>query len=55
MPKQERHRELRRRRTRVKKLRLLKQRYVQSQDAKARKKIADKIRKLAPFAPLPDK
>jgi hypothetical protein len=55
MPKQERHRELRRRRARGKKIRLLKQRIGQSQDARIRKKLTDKLRKLMPFEALPEK
>jgi hypothetical protein len=54
MPLTERQRELHRRRRRRRKLRALKQRLAQAQDARTRDRLIEKIRRVAPNAPVPE-
>ncbi len=54
MPLTERQRKLKRRQRRVRKLRRLKKDLVIAQDRASREKIIDKIRKIAPWEPLPE-
>jgi hypothetical protein len=55
MPMTERQRNIRRRQRRVRKLRALKARLEQTQDVKTRRRLIDKIRRISPWEPLPDK
>ncbi len=54
MPLTQRQRNLRRRQRRVRKLRRLKKDLEMAQDRASREKIIEKIRKIAPWEPLPE-
>jgi hypothetical protein len=55
MPMTEKQRNIRRRQRRVRKLRLLKVQLAETQDSKKRDLIIEKIRRISPWEPLPEK
>jgi len=55
MPMTENQRNLRRRQRRVRKLRALKTRLEDTQDVKTRRRLIEKIRRISPWEPIPDK
>ena len=55
MPMTEKQRNIRRRQRRVRKLRLLKAQLTETQDSKKRDRIIEKIRRISPWEPLPEK
>lgn len=54
MPLHARQRKTRKKQRRVNKLRYLKKRYLDSQDTKEKKLLAEKIHKISPWAELPE-
>ena len=55
MPMTDKQRQLRRRQRRVRKLRKLKNRLVNTQDSKTRKRLIEKVKRISPWEPLPDR
>jgi hypothetical protein len=55
MPMTEKQRNIRRRQRRVRKLRALKARLEDTQDVKTRRRLIEKIRRISPWEPIPDK
>ena len=55
MPMTDKQRQLRRRQRRVRKLRELKSRLDVTQDSKIRKRLIEKIKRISPWEPLPDR
>jgi hypothetical protein len=55
MPMTDKQRSIRRRQRRVRKLRELKARLQQTQDTMARRRLIEKIRRISPWEPLPEK
>jgi hypothetical protein len=55
MPMTSKQRNIRRRQRRVRKLRLLKARLTETQDSRTRERLIEKIRRISPWEPLPEK
>lgn len=55
MPMTDKQRVMRRRQRRVRKMRELKIRLEKTQDSKTRKILIEKIKRISPWAPLPDR